>query len=76
MGVWDGASFTWPALCYGPLYQGVLCCVAEQVTRHVWDQAANKSVQQSEVLEVPIKAGWKAGTKITYAGVCSAAACR
>lgn len=39
-----------------------------QVTRHVWDQAAGKSVAQSEVLEVPIKAGWKAGTKITYAG--------
>jgi hypothetical protein len=36
----------------------------------VWDQAAGKSVAQSEVLEVPIKAGWKAGTKITYAGVC------
>lgn len=39
-----------------------------KVTRHVWDQAAGKSVAQSEVLEVPIKAGWKAGTKITYAG--------
>jgi hypothetical protein len=39
-----------------------------QVTRHVWDAAAGKSVQQSEVLEVPIKRGWKAGTKVTYAG--------
>lgn len=43
-------------------------CAVAQVTRHVWDQAAGKSVAQSEVLEVPIKAGWKAGTKITYAG--------
>jgi hypothetical protein len=40
-----------------------------QVTRHVYDQSAGKTVPQSEVLEVPIKPGWKAGTKITYAGV-------
>jgi hypothetical protein len=39
-----------------------------QVTRHVWDAAAGKSVPSSEVLEVPIKKGWKAGTKITFAG--------
>jgi hypothetical protein len=52
------------------LWYAVLCCCA-QVTRHVFDQSAGKTVPQSEVLEVPIKPGWKAGTKITYAGVCS-----
>ena len=44
--------------------------VCVQVTHHVWDEAQGKSVTESEVLEVPIKPGWKAGTKITYAGVC------
>lgn len=39
-----------------------------QVTRHVFDETQGKSEPVSEVIEVPIKPGWKAGTKVTYAG--------
>lgn len=44
-----------------------------QVTRNVYDAATGKYKPESEVLEVPIKPGWKAGTRITFAG--SATAC-
>jgi hypothetical protein len=38
------------------------------VTRHVFDEQQGKSVAKADVLEVPIKPGWKPGTKVTYAG--------
>lgn len=44
------------------------------MTRHVYDEKTGQSVPQSEILQLEIKPGWKAGTKITYAGVCAAAA--
>jgi hypothetical protein len=44
------------------------CCLLCQVTRHVFDEQQGKSVAKADVLEVPVKAGWKPGTKITYAG--------
>ncbi|KAF6265221.1 hypothetical protein COO60DRAFT_1697828 [Scenedesmus sp. NREL 46B-D3] len=40
-----------------------------KVTRHVFDEQQGKSVARADVLEVPVKAGWKPGTKITYAGM-------
>lgn len=45
-----------------------------QVTRHVFDEQQGKSVAKADVLEVPVKAGWKPGTKITYTGECAPAA--
>ncbi|KAF8069569.1 psi1 [Scenedesmus sp. PABB004] len=40
-----------------------------KVTRQVFDDAAGRSGRQSSVIEVPIKPGYKAGTKITFAGM-------
>ncbi|WIA10043.1 hypothetical protein OEZ85_010253 [Tetradesmus obliquus] len=40
-----------------------------KVTRHVFDEQQGKSVAKADVLEVPVKAGWKPGTKITYTGM-------
>ncbi len=48
----------------GPLAQSC----HPQVTRTVYNEQSGKSEAASQVIEVPIKAGWKAGTKITYAG--------
>ena len=39
-----------------------------QVTRHVLDAASGRSLPVSEVLEVPVKPGWKEGTRVTFAG--------
>jgi len=39
-----------------------------QVTRNVYDPSSKDFKIASEILEVPIKPGWKAGTRITYAG--------
>eukprot|EP00775_Hariotina_reticulata_P006437 gene6437-6667_t len=39
-----------------------------KVTRNVYDPTTSKFKTDSEILEVPIKPGWKAGTRITYAG--------
>jgi endo-1,4-beta-mannosidase len=39
-----------------------------QVTRNVYDPSTKDFKIASEILEVPIKPGWKAGTRITYAG--------
>jgi hypothetical protein len=44
------------------------CWLLCQVTRHVFDEQQGKLVAKADVLEVPVKAGWKPGTKITYAG--------
>lgn len=47
------------------------CCCALlllQVTRHVMDAASGRTMPISEVLEVPVKAGWKEGTRVTFAG--------
>lgn len=39
-----------------------------KVTRKVIDHASSQFVQNEKVLEVLVKAGWKAGTKIKFAG--------
>lgn len=39
-----------------------------QVTRHVMDAASGRSLPVKEVLEIPVKPGWKEGTRITFAG--------
>eukprot|EP00878_Enallax_costatus_P012794 GHUV01013361.1.p1 GENE.GHUV01013361.1~~GHUV01013361.1.p1 ORF type:complete len:384 (+),score=115.50 GHUV01013361.1:227-1378(+) len=40
-----------------------------KVTRNVFNEQTGKSEPESKVLEVQIKPGWKAGTKITFAGM-------
>lgn len=49
----------------------LLLLLIQQVTRTVFGDDG-KPTQVSDMLEVPIKPGWKAGTKITYAGMCTA----
>ena len=39
-----------------------------KVTRTIVDSASGKSMKVEETLEIPVKAGWKNGTKITFAG--------
>lgn len=39
-----------------------------KVTRRVYDAASGQLVPVQEVLEVPVKAGWKEGTRITFEG--------
>jgi len=39
-----------------------------KVTRRIVDAASRRSMNVEETLEVPVKAGWKDGTKITFEG--------
>eukprot|EP00201_Polytomella_parva_P008146 CAMPEP_0175057656 /NCGR_PEP_ID=MMETSP0052_2-20121109/11383_1 /TAXON_ID=51329 ORGANISM="Polytomella parva, Strain SAG 63-3" /NCGR_SAMPLE_ID=MMETSP0052_2 /ASSEMBLY_ACC=CAM_ASM_000194 /LENGTH=208 /DNA_ID=CAMNT_0016322889 /DNA_START=179 /DNA_END=806 /DNA_ORIENTATION=+ len=48
------------------LLQG--CKKKLKVTRHVLDRATQAKVSVQEVLEVDIKPGWKAGTRVTFEG--------
>ena len=52
--------------CGQELYKGVKKKL--RVTRHIVDGPSGKSVPVQEVLEIDVKAGWKNGTRITYAG--------
>lgn len=46
------------------LYTG--CTKKMKVTKKVMDGASGKLVQVQKVLEIPVKPGWKAGTKVTF----------
>ncbi len=48
------------------LYTGTL--KKRKVTRRIVDGASGKSMNIEETLEIPVKAGWKDGTKITFEG--------
>jgi DnaJ homolog subfamily B member 4 len=48
------------------LYKG--CTKRRKVTRKIVDASSNKSMQIEETLEIPVKPGWKEGTKITFEG--------
>ena len=38
------------------------------MTRHILDGATGKAVAVEETLEIPVKAGWKEGTRVTFEG--------
>ena len=40
-----------------------------KVIKRIYDDTSGKSTQVEKILEIPIKPGWKAGTKITFANV-------
>lgn len=48
------------------LYQGVT--KKRKVTRSIVDGGTGKSMKVEETLEIPVKAGWKEGTRVTFAG--------
>ena len=48
------------------LYQGTT--KKRKVTRSIVDGGTGKSMKVEETLEIPVKAGWKEGTRITFAG--------
>ena len=39
-----------------------------RVTRNILDAASGKAMPVEETLEIPVKAGWKEGTRITFTG--------
>jgi DnaJ family protein B protein 4 len=39
-----------------------------KVTRHIVDAASGKSLPVEETLEIPVKPGWKEGTRVTFEG--------
>mmetsp|Transcript_16939 Transcript_16939/g.42532 ORF Transcript_16939/g.42532 Transcript_16939/m.42532 type:complete len:323 (-) Transcript_16939:708-1676(-) len=46
------------------LYTG--CTKKMKVTKQVMDSASGKTIPVQKVLEIPVKAGWKPGTKVTF----------
>ena len=48
------------------IYTG--CTKKRKVTRKIVDAASGKAMQIEETLEIPVKAGWKEGTRITFEG--------
>lgn len=48
------------------LYTG--CTKRRKVTRNIVDAASGKVLPVEETLEIPVKAGWKDGTRVTFAG--------
>jgi DnaJ family protein B protein 4 len=48
------------------LYTGTM--KKRKVTRRIVDAASGRSMNVEETLEIPVKAGWKDGTKITFEG--------
>jgi hypothetical protein len=53
------------------LYSG--CTKRRRVTRSIVDGASGRALPVEETLEIPVRAGWKEGTKITFEGGPSAA---
>ena len=63
----------WPACPQVPLvltleelYTGTT--KRRRVTRNILDAASGKGMPVEETLEIPVKAGWKEGTRITFTG--------
>lgn len=50
------------------LYSG--CTKRRKVTRNIVDGASGKTLAVEETLEIPVKAGWKDGTRVTFTGGC------
>lgn len=48
------------------LYKGT--AKRRKVTRQIIDSASGNAMKREETLEIPVKPGWKEGTKITFAG--------
>ncbi|PRW61391.1 dnaJ-like protein subfamily B member 4-like isoform B [Chlorella sorokiniana] len=48
------------------LYSG--CTKRRKVTRSIVDGASGKTMPVEETLEIPVKAGWKEGTRVTFTG--------
>lgn len=48
------------------LYSG--CTKRRKVTRNIVDGASGKTLAVEETLEIPVKAGWKDGTRVTFTG--------
>lgn len=44
------------------------CTKKRKVTRRIVDAASGKAMNVEDVLEIPVKPGWKEGTKITFEG--------
>lgn len=54
------------ALTLEELFSG--CTKKRKVTRHIVDAASGNSLPVEEVLEIPVRPGWKDGTRITFEG--------
>ncbi|EFN59562.1 hypothetical protein CHLNCDRAFT_18104 [Chlorella variabilis] len=54
------------ALTLEELYSG--CTKRRKVTRNIVDGASGKAVPVEETLEIPVRAGWKDGTRVTFEG--------
>lgn len=48
------------------LYTG--CTKKLRITRRVFDEHTSQLREEQKVLEIPVKPGWKSGTKVTYEG--------
>ena len=48
------------------LYTG--CTKKRKVTRKIVDGASGRAMEVEEILEIPVKAGWKEGTRVTFEG--------